>query len=163
MLLPSFITLVLPALALPAPAILLGCAAAQSCAPTVYTLSNFTLSTLPAASVTFNFQSTFADSADIDDAVIAGAVCHAEGTSIPNNNECNVPNRKLLFDLRAAQEEAHYQITHTWVCNGTTWMSGTDVAVNLNTCTTTNNVTVCKDPQEFVPQNVRQICSTPTC
>jgi hypothetical protein len=42
-------------------------------------------------------------------------------------------------------------------------MSGNDVIVKAQ-CNKDNDVTTCiASPQTVVPQNVRQICSTPTC
>jgi hypothetical protein len=111
-------TLLLPTVILAAPTIL-DTRADEPCAPTSYSLSDYTLDiSSTAASVNFTLQSTFTDTTAIQDAVITGANCHAEGASIPNNNVCDVANRKLLFDLRDRQEKAHYQITHTWICNG---------------------------------------------
>jgi hypothetical protein len=110
--------LLLPSVILAAP-VSLDARADESCAPTSYTLSDFTLTTSSsAASVDFNFRSSFANATGIEDSVTSGANCYATGVSIPNNNVCDVADRKLLFDLRAAQDKARYQITHTWVCNG---------------------------------------------
>ena len=110
-------TVLLPSIALAAPAALQ--VRAEPCAPTLYTLSDFTLETSSShGAVNFSFKSTFADGASIDDSVINGSTCHGEGASVPNNNVCSAPDRKLLFDLRAEQNAARYQITHTWVCNG---------------------------------------------
>lgn len=90
----------------------------EACIPTSYTLTSYTLTTSPnAASVDFEFQANFPDSVSTDQ-VQDGARCTASGPSIPNNNECQVPSRALLFDLRGPQEQAYYQITHTWSCNG---------------------------------------------
>lgn len=91
----------------------------QACTPTSYTVSEYTLVTSPTSgSVHFTFQSAFAPGATINDSVQSGAQCSASDASIPNSNECQVPNRRLLFDLRGPQEQAYYQITHTWSCNG---------------------------------------------
>lgn len=116
----TIVTTFISAIALAAPTSLE--ARAASCAPTSYTLSAYSL-TAPTgpigfARVEFNLKSNFADTAGIDDPVINGSHCAAMGTPLPNSNECDVPGRKLLFDLRASQEKARYQITHTWVCNG---------------------------------------------
>lgn len=89
------------------------------CAPASYTLSAYTLTTSPtAAHVDFTFRSHFANTTGITDSVMSGAQCEASGPTIPNNNECRVETRRLLFDLRGPQEQAYYQITHTWVCDG---------------------------------------------
>lgn len=89
------------------------------CTPTSYTLSDYTLTTsATSASVTFTFQSSFANTTGITDSVIDTATCVAEGASLPNSNVCDVEGRRLLFDLRAPQEQAYYQITHTWSCDG---------------------------------------------
>jgi hypothetical protein len=102
-------------LAAPSP---LGSRANDQCGPELYTLSDFSLVTsATAAYVNFNFESTFANGTGIIDAVINGVDCSAEGSSIPNNNECRTPDRKLLFDLRGPEDQAYYQITHTWTCN----------------------------------------------
>jgi hypothetical protein len=112
-------TLFLPTAILAAPAPLSARADNDPCAPTSYTLSAFTLTTSPSfASVAFTFTSSFASTLNISDAVVSGATCSASGTSLPNNNVCDVADRKLLFDLRSAQEGARYQITHTWICDG---------------------------------------------
>lgn len=43
-------------------------------------------------------------------------------------------------------------------------MSGNDVAIKDLQCTTASDVTTCtSSPQTVEPQNVRQICGTPTC
>ncbi|KAF2035158.1 hypersensitive response inducing protein 1 [Setomelanomma holmii] len=161
----TIISLVLPALALAAPATF--DVRAEKCAPTSYTLSDYTLAiSNTSAYVNFNFKSNFADTTGIDDSVITGANCNASGSSIPNSNVCSTPNRKLLFDLRAPQDQAHYQITHTWVCDGKTWMSGNDVTVGPLDCIDVGNgqrTCLLAAPQTIVPQNVRQICNTPTC
>lgn len=113
----TIITVLLPSIALAAPAAL--DVRADACAPISYTLSDFTLETSSShGEVNFNFKSTFASTVGITDTVTEGSVCHGEGDSVPNNNVCSAPDRKLLFDLRAAQDAARYQITHTWVCNG---------------------------------------------
>jgi hypothetical protein len=109
--------LLLPAVALAAPATV--DVRAEKCAPTSYTLSYYVLAVSgSSAYVNFNFESNFADTNGIEDSVITGANCNASGSSIPNNNVCSAPDRKLLFDLRAPQDQAHYQITHTWICDG---------------------------------------------
>jgi hypothetical protein len=114
----STITALLPTVILAAPTTL-DIRADEPCAPTSYSLSDFTLEiSSTAASVDFTFQSIFKDTSAIEDSVTTGANCHAEGASIPNNNVCDVADRKLLFDLRDRQDKAHYQITHTWICNG---------------------------------------------
>ena len=91
----------------------------DACAPASYTISDYTLTISPTSgSVDLNFKSTFPSPATITDAVQNGAHCSASGASVPNSNECQVANRRLLFDLRGPQEQAYYQITHTWSCNG---------------------------------------------
>jgi hypothetical protein len=91
----------------------------EACTPTAYTISDYTLVTSPtSASVDFTFKSTFSSADTINDSVQDGAHCSASGSSVPNSNECQVANRRLLFDLRGPQEQAYYQITHTWSCNG---------------------------------------------
>ena len=94
---------------------------ADNCAPTSYTIPDFWLSIAAGvgANVSFNVKSTFADMNGIEDAVTTGPLCHAEGRpTLPNSNACLVPFRRLLFELRAPQDKARYQITHTWICNG---------------------------------------------
>lgn len=94
-------------------------AEAANCAPSSYTISDFHINTSPGrSSVGFNFKSNYAGAYGIVDPVASGVLCAAAGDVIPNNNACNAPERKLLFDLRASPEKARYQITHTWVCNG---------------------------------------------
>ncbi|KAH8709991.1 hypothetical protein GQ44DRAFT_714941 [Phaeosphaeriaceae sp. PMI808] len=111
-------SLLLPAVILAAPATV-EARADENCTPSIYTLTDFTLITsATAACVNFNFQSSFKDTSGIEDAVMTGSNCQADGPSIPNSNVCSARDRRLLFDLRAPQEQAHYQITHTWTCNG---------------------------------------------
>ncbi|KAH7382524.1 hypothetical protein DE146DRAFT_623258 [Phaeosphaeria sp. MPI-PUGE-AT-0046c] len=141
---------------------------AEPCAPTSYTLSDFTLETSSTyGKVNFKFQSVFASATGIDDSVMTnGSVCHGEGSSVPNNNVCSAPDRKLLFDLRAEQNSPRYQITHTWVCNGQTWMSGNDVTIEPSSldCNESSGVRKCTaSSQTFMPQNVRRICNAPRC
>jgi hypothetical protein len=115
----TIFTILLPSAVLAAPA-LLSARVDEPCAPISYTLRDYTLVTSANSSyVNFNFQSTFAPGAAVKDAVVYGANCNASGIpELPNNNVCGVADRKLLFDLRAAQNGARYQITHTWVCDG---------------------------------------------
>jgi hypothetical protein len=115
----TIFTILLPSVVLAAPAVL-SARADEPCAPMSYTLRDYTLVTsVSSAYVNFNFQSSFAPGAAVEDAVVRGANCNASGTpELPNNNVCGVDDRKLLFDLRAAQNSARYQVTHTWVCNG---------------------------------------------
>lgn len=141
---------------------------AEPCAPAGYTLSDFTLVTSPtSAYLNFNFKSTFAnaDYTVIIDTVTTGSNCQADGPQIPNNNACSAPNRNLLFDLRGPQDTAHYQITHTWQCNGKQWMSGNDVTVGPLNCNTVDSVRTCAGPvggvQQIAPQNVRQLPGRP--
>jgi hypothetical protein len=52
--------------------------------------------------------------------------------------------------------------------NGATWMSGTDVKIDAHYCVTSDNGNVKKCAADTLtvqplPQNVRQICGTPTC
>ncbi|CAO2652776.1 Nn.00g021870.m01.CDS01 [Neocucurbitaria sp. VM-36] len=158
-------TLLLPTAILAAPSSLSARAGDEQCAPTTYTLSDYTLVTSGSyAYVNFNFKSTFSDSTIIKDVVIGGANCQADGQTIPNSNECRVEGRKLLFDLRGPQEQAYYQITHTWTCNDATWMSGNAIKVEPLNCNESDGTRTCSGgPQTFAPQNVRKICSTPTC
>ncbi|KAH7062851.1 hypothetical protein BKA63DRAFT_526599 [Paraphoma chrysanthemicola] len=160
----TLITLLLPALALAAPAS--NDIRAEKCAPTSYTLSDYILSTSgSSAYVNFNFKSNFADATGIQDSVITGSNCNASGATIPNGNVCSAPDRKLLFDLRAPQDQAHYQITHTWACDGATWMSGNDVKIDPLNCIDSDGTRTCNQPgpQTIIPQNVRRICNAPRC
>ncbi|KNG52218.1 hypersensitive response inducing protein 1 [Stemphylium lycopersici] len=155
-----------------------------ACAPISYTISNYTLTTSPSSgTVAFTFKSNFSDSGDIIDAVQNGACCSASGASVPNANACDVPGRRLLFDLRGPQEQAYYQITHTWTCEGfscfwsvfyepelihlcdrSTWMSGNAVKIDPLTCHTEGETRICTGgPLTVTPQNVRRICATPNC
>lgn len=91
----------------------------EGCVPTSYTISDYKLVTSPTSGrVDFKFKSVFPTGSTIDDPVQAGAHCSGSGTSVPNSNECQVANRRLLFDLRGPQDEAYYQITHSWTCSG---------------------------------------------
>ncbi|RMZ73410.1 hypersensitive response inducing 1 [Pyrenophora seminiperda CCB06] len=136
----------------------------ETCTPVSYTISDYTLTTSPTSgAVNFTIKSLFSIGS-LNDSVQSGAHCSASGTSVPNSNECQVANRRLLFDLRGPQDQAYYQITHTWSCNGGTWMSGNAVKIDPLNCYTEGNNRVCTGgPQTFAPQNVRKICSTPTC
>lgn len=160
----SLTTFLLPATILALPNSL--DARTDPCAPTSYSLTDFTLVTsATSAYLNFNFKSSFANTANIEDSVITGSNCQASGPSIPNNNACSAPNRNLLFDLRGPQDTAHYQITHTWKCNGKQWMSGNDVTVGPLNCNTVDGVRTCSGPiggtQTITPQNVRQIPTGP--
>ncbi|KAH7359552.1 hypothetical protein BKA66DRAFT_427227 [Pyrenochaeta sp. MPI-SDFR-AT-0127] len=155
----------LPSVIFAAPSTLVARASDELCAPTSYTLSDYILVTsASSAYVNFNLKSAFADTTIITDAVIGGANCVADGPTIPNSNECRVEGRRLLFDLRAPQDQAYYQITHTWICNGATWMSGNAVNIDPLNCNDYDGTRICNgDPQTFAPQNVRRICAGPTC
>jgi hypothetical protein len=136
-----------------------------ACTPSSYTVSDYTLTTsLTSGSVDFTFTSTFSSPDTITDLVQDGAHCSASGPSVPNSNECEVANRRLLFDLRGPQEQAYYQITHMWSCNGGTWLSGNAVKIDPLACRTEGDKRICTGGfMTFAPQNVRKICSTPTC
>lgn len=116
------IAVLLPAAIMAAPSTLDRRAGDELCTPNIYTLSDYVLITSNAsASVSFKFKSEFPPNAATDDAVQGGLTCDAYGPAIPNNNECNTGSgkpRQLLFDLRAPQNQSHYQVTHTWRCNG---------------------------------------------
>ncbi|KAL1800649.1 hypothetical protein ACET3X_000991 [Alternaria dauci] len=136
----------------------------EDCVPDSYTISDYTLITSPTSgSVEFTFTSSFSSSI-IDDPVQAGAHCSAAGASVPNNNECEVANRRLLFDLRGPQDQAYYQITHSWTCSGNQWMSGNAIQIDPLQCVVEGDRRVCTGgPQTFAPQNVRKVCNSPQC
>lgn len=91
----------------------------ELCTPTSYTITSYKLNTSATeAYVGFDIESAFPQPDHVTDPVIGGTMCEATGDSIPNSNECFVAGRRLLFDLRGPQEQAYYQITHTWGCNG---------------------------------------------
>ncbi len=91
----------------------------ETCVPVSYTISNYKLVTSSTSgSVDFTFQSIFPAGGGVDDPVQGGARCSGSGASVPNSNECQVANRRLLFDLRGPQDQAYYQISHTWTCSG---------------------------------------------
>ncbi|KAF1940418.1 hypothetical protein EJ02DRAFT_229811 [Clathrospora elynae] len=137
----------------------------DNCTPISYTLTDYTLVTSPdSASVNFNLKSSFADGTGVEDAVQGGASCNASGAQLPNNNVCDVADRRLLFDLRGPQDQAYYQVTHTWTCNGATWISGTPVKVDPLICSFAGSTCTCTGgPMTFAPQNVRKICNSPSC
>ncbi|KAL6710901.1 hypothetical protein ACN47E_006776 [Coniothyrium glycines] len=164
MLLTILTSLVLPAVVLTAPSSLARRAAEDNCAPIAYTLSDYILTTSAvSARVDFTVKSSFVDTTGIVDAVIHGVDCGADGPTIPNNNVCRTADRKLLFDLRGPQSQAYYQLTHTWTCNGYTWMSGTPVQIDPLDCTDDGTKRICRGgPQTIKPQNVRKICNSPT-
>jgi hypothetical protein len=177
MLFKALITLLLTSIAFAAP--LLSTRAIEPCAPNLYTLSHFNLTTSPtSALVDFNFIALYPSNAGIEDPVsqlhnpysshtyfpqvMLGTKCHAEGTTIPNNNVCSAPNRRLLFDLRGPEETAHYQITHTWKCNGEEWMSGNDLTIGPLECHVVNGERMCSLFElNFRPQNVRKVAGGP--
>lgn len=122
MLFTAIITLLLSVVALALPAVL-EARADNSCVPSNYTIAGFNIKTMVdatdlTATVGFNFKSHFADLTDITDVIANGTTCTAVGAPIPNSNTCNDGQRKLLWDLREPEEKTHYQIAHTWVCNG---------------------------------------------
>jgi hypothetical protein len=116
------IAIFFPAAITAAPSALTTRAGDELCAPTSYTLSDYVLVTSNAsASVSFKFESEFALNAPTEDLVQDGLTCDASGPVIPNTNECTATGgktRKVLFDLRAPQDQSRYQISHTWSCNG---------------------------------------------
>ncbi|CAI9636076.1 hypothetical protein GT037_001100 [Alternaria burnsii] len=137
----------------------------EGCVPTSYTISDYKLVTSPTSgSVDFTFKSVFPTGSTIDDPVQVGAHCSGSGTSVPNSNECQVANRRLLFDLRGPQDEAYYQITHSWTCSGNQWLSGNAIKVDSLECHNEGDKRVCTgEPQTFAPQNVRKVCNLPQC
>ncbi|KAF2242915.1 hypothetical protein BU26DRAFT_438005 [Trematosphaeria pertusa] len=163
-------SLLLPAASLAAPTSL---SARQdpACAPTSYAIADFTYTTGPSSSsphVSFNFQSFFSNPAIINDPSSAGATCDADGESVdafPMETECSTGRVNLMFDLRAPVDQANFQIIHTWHCNGQTWMSSTPHKIDPVNCDGSDDgATTCTSASgTFAPQNVRQICSTPTC
>ena len=93
------------------------------CAPTSYTITNFQYTAGPSgttAQIIFDFKSAYTDVSFIDDASIAGATCNATAADgqIPNETECSTGRANLFFDLRAPQQNADFQIPHSWHCNG---------------------------------------------
>lgn len=90
----------------------------EGCIPVSYTISDYKLVTsATSGSVDFNFKSFFSVGGN-DDPVQNGVHCGGSGASVPNNNECQVADRRLLFDLRGPQDQAYYQISHSWTCSG---------------------------------------------
>jgi hypothetical protein len=90
----------------------------EVCAPVSYTISDFILQISPSTgTANFNMKSFFSVG-NLEDEVQWGVHCRGAGSSVPNSNECKAEKRHLLFDLRGPQEQAYYQITHTWYCNG---------------------------------------------
>jgi hypothetical protein len=91
----------------------------EGCVPVSYTISDYKLVTSAIfGSVDFKLKAFFSTSGNINDPVQDGAHCSGSGVSVPNNNECQVADRRLLFDLRGPQDQAYYQISHTWSCSG---------------------------------------------
>lgn len=118
-LLTPLLTLI-PALSLAAP---FETRQAEPCAPTSYTITNFKYTAGPSgapAQILFNFKSAYADTSIIDDPSLAGATCNATATDgqIPNETECSTGRANLIFDLRAPQQNADFQVPHSWHCNG---------------------------------------------
>ncbi|KAI4616341.1 uncharacterized protein J4E87_008854 [Alternaria ethzedia] len=136
----------------------------EGCIPVSYTISDYKLVTsATSGSVDFNFKSSFSGGGN-DDPVQNGVHCGGSGASVPNNNECQVADRRLLFDLRGPQDQAYYQISHSWTCSGNQWISGTAVKIDSLNCHTDGDKRVCTGgPQTFAPQNVRKICNSPQC
>jgi hypothetical protein len=119
----SSFTLLLPAIALAAPTTL---SARQdaACTPTSYTISQFKYTTDASSSnptVHFDFKSTFSNPSVISDASSSGATCDSTGAtldSFPNETTCSTGRTNLLYGLRARVDQASFQITHQWQCNG---------------------------------------------
>ncbi|PSN69253.1 hypothetical protein BS50DRAFT_336804 [Corynespora cassiicola Philippines] len=162
-------TLVLPTLLLASPTPLVP-RQDDACAPTSYTITNYSYTAVSGkdAHLSFDFQPNFSDPSIISDPVGASTSCTIDAPSgtIPNSNECSSPGRSLLLDLRAPQEQAYYQITHTWGCNGQEWMSGTAVKIQPLQCEQSaeaGSMLCASEAQTFAPQNVRKICWTPNC
>jgi len=137
----------------------------ENCVPTSYAISDYSLDISPtSAHVQFSIHSRFRNPDGIVDSLLSGATCNISGPTLPNNNECRVQDRKLLLDLRAPQEQGYYQLTHTWLCNGATWMSGTPVKMEPLECIENGASRACSSGlQEFTPGNVRKICNSPRC
>jgi hypothetical protein len=113
----TFTSLLVPALSFASP---LSVRQAELCAPTTYKISNFQYTSQPSgASIHFNFRSQFVDPSIIEDGSLAGATCSASAASgtIPNSNLCST-GTDLQFDLRAPQQNADFQIIHSWKCQG---------------------------------------------
>lgn len=176
----TIITLLLPTAILAAPTVL-EARADESCYPSSYTLSNYILETSDfVGKVNFNFKSQFANTTAITDSITKGVTCHAEGPVLPNSGNACSTGYDLQFDLRAPQDKARYQITHSWRCNGyvstlrtwpfshtdtlhsALWISGNDVTVDPLDCSEADGLRTCTSagPQNIVPQNVRLVCST---
>ncbi|KAF1913320.1 hypothetical protein BDU57DRAFT_351397 [Ampelomyces quisqualis] len=157
----TIVTLLLPTAILAAPTVL-EARAAESCAPSSYTLSKFNLQTSDTVGkVNFEFKSQFANATAVKDAIIKGVTCQAEGPVLPNSGNVCGTEFGLQFDLRAPQDKAHYQITHSWHCNDALWMSGNDVTIDPLECSEADGLRTCTSPgpQTIVPQNVRLVCS----
>ncbi|KAG9191867.1 hypothetical protein G6011_10601 [Alternaria panax] len=133
----------------------------EGCIPISYTISDYKLG--KSWLVEFAFKSIFPTD-NVDDSVQASTHCGGSGVTVPNNNECQVSNRRLLFDLRGPQEQAYYQISHSWTCRSNQWMSGNAVKVDSLDCYNDGDERVCTSgPQTLAPQNVRKICNSPRC
>ncbi|KAF2684379.1 hypothetical protein K458DRAFT_338451 [Lentithecium fluviatile CBS 122367] len=170
MLFSTLTTFLLPAMALAAPASL---SARQdtACAPTSYTITDFKYTTGASSSnptVHFGFKSVFSNPSIISDPSSGGAACDSTGAtldSFPNETECSTGRANLMYDLRARVDQANFQIIHQWHCNGQTWMSSTPHKITPLACTpgSDGSTTCTSAAQTFAPENVRRICSTPTC
>jgi hypothetical protein len=116
----TIVTMLLPTAVLAAPTIL-DARADESCYPSSYTLSDYILKTSDTVGkVNFKFTSQFANATAITDSITQGVTCHAEGPVLPNSGNACGTEHNLQFDLRAPQDKARYQITHSWRCNGYT-------------------------------------------
>ncbi|KAF2661929.1 hypothetical protein K491DRAFT_586409 [Lophiostoma macrostomum CBS 122681] len=143
---------------------------AEPCAPTSYTITNFHYTAGPSgapAQIVFDFQSAYANTSFIDDPALAGAVCNATAANgeIPNETECSTGRANLIFDLRAPQQNADFQIPHSWHCNGQQWQSSTHHKIDPLDCSTdaAGTLTCGSSTNVFVPEDVRRVCAHPEC
>ncbi|KAF2637484.1 hypothetical protein P280DRAFT_106960 [Massarina eburnea CBS 473.64] len=145
--------------------------ASEYCTPQTYTISSFTFTTGVDASlptVDFEFNPGFISPALVTDPAINGASCSGKGATLdtfPNENECDTGRENLIWDLTQRVDKAEFHIVHQWKCDGRSYMSSTSHKIDPLDCNTAEDGSLsCSSPTNtFVPQNVRQICSAPTC
>ncbi|KAF2180523.1 hypothetical protein K469DRAFT_714505 [Zopfia rhizophila CBS 207.26] len=174
----TFTALLLPALSFASP---LTARQNPACTPTSYDITDYVYTETTdtanpdadSAHINFSFSSHFVVGAPVVDPAQGSVSCDANssdgsGGSVPNENECSSGRRNFYFALRGPQERADFQLIHSWQCEGHEWMSSTPHRVDPLNCSDSTEGTVTTrtctgGPDTFAPQNVRQICSTPTC
>ncbi|KAF2002230.1 hypothetical protein P154DRAFT_521061 [Amniculicola lignicola CBS 123094] len=145
----------------------------QPCAPLSYTISNYLYDSKVdgPARLLFVFKSEFRNTSIgiITDPAQEGSKCEvvSETETLPMEGECSTGRGNLMFNIRGrvGQETGDLQIIHDWRCEGQEWLSSTHHKMENLDCTARPDGTQScfGGPDTFEPENVRRICSTPTC